>query len=203
MQAHGAAAANALPLEEIHTLADPNASGYEKVEAVETGALKVLFLGEIVKGGAKVVKEGRTSRAEAAPAKGTAAPGADYSSHGGEFEGEGLRMKDQPLEGGPYTGIVPDPKNVTVAGEFKDAAQRKAIFEANRRRNGGVLRSDLSGVELEKGQKSKKGVKPSPREAQIDHAKAAAKGGTNRSSNALVLSREENRAKSDKDFGQQ
>lgn len=64
--------------------------------------------------------------------------------------------------------------------------------------NGGVVKSDLSGVELVQPQKSTKGVTPSPYEWQIDHIKAKNNGGTNSYSNAQVLSRQENRLKWDK-----
>lgn len=69
--------------------------------------------------------------------------------------------------------------------------------EANKSKNGGVVKSDLSGKELTKPLKSTSGVKPGNNEWQIDHIKPRSKGGTNSNSNAQVLSRQENRIKWD------
>ena len=62
--------------------------------------------------------------------------------------------------------------------------------------NGGVVKSDLSGTTLVKPQKSKRGVTPDPAEWQFDHKVPKSCGGTNCSSNLQILSRQENRAKS-------
>lgn len=68
--------------------------------------------------------------------------------------------------------------------------------------NGGVLRSDLDGQELVMPRKSQSGVTPPPNEAQIDHivpkkpADSNIQQGTNSYNNAQVLSREQNRKKS-------
>lgn len=78
------------------------------------------------------------------------------------------------------------------------AAQKRIIYDMNRRRNGGVLRSDLSGILLVAPARSQRGVTPPPNEAQIDHIYPRSRGGTNSYSNAMVLSRAENRAKSNK-----
>lgn len=75
------------------------------------------------------------------------------------------------------------------------AAQKRQIYAANHKKHG-RLTCDLTGQQLMRPQKSRKGVRPSPYEAQIDHSHPFSKGGTNSSSNALVLSRYANRFKS-------
>lgn len=68
--------------------------------------------------------------------------------------------------------------------------------------NGGVLRSDLDGQDLVMPQKSQAGVTSPPNEAQIDHivprnpADSNLEQGTNSYGNAQILSREQNRKKS-------
>jgi hypothetical protein len=95
----------------------------------------------------------------------------------------------------PYADIE-NPRNVGPGKDFTQA-QKQKILEANRAKNEGVLRSDQSGAKLVASQQSKKGVTPPQNAAQVDHIKSKAKGGTNESSNAQVLSREENIKKSD------
>ncbi len=100
----------------------------------------------------------------------------------------------------PYSGI-PDTQ-VTAPGRSFSASQKAKIYQANMQKNGGVLRSDLSGQKLQVPQKSMKGVVPSSREAQIDHIipknpkSQSIFPGTNSYKNAQVLSRRENRLKS-------
>jgi RHS repeat-associated protein len=105
-----------------------------------------------------------------------------------------LRQVDDVLVG-PYRHLK-DPPDVGPGKDFT-SAQKRAIIQANKARNGGVVRSDLSGTELVPPAKSQKGVTPPPNEWQIDHIKPKSDGGTNSYSNAQVLSREENRAKWD------
>ncbi|MGA2279421.1 MAG: RHS repeat-associated core domain-containing protein [Verrucomicrobiota bacterium] len=83
------------------------------------------------------------------------------------------------------------------AGKPFTRAQKRDILNANRERNGGELHSDLSGEPLVPSQKSAKGVTPPPNEAQVDHVIPRSKGGPNTPENAQLLSRKENRAKSD------
>jgi len=92
-------------------------------------------------------------------------------------------------------GDLPDPRNVGPNKEFTPATKKK-ILERNRAENDGVIRSDQSGTEAVPSAKSESGVKPPQNEAQIDHIKPKSKGGTNSPSNAQVLTRTENRRKS-------
>jgi filamentous hemagglutinin len=71
-------------------------------------------------------------------------------------------------------------------------------LELNKAANDGVVKSDASGTVLVKPQKSQRGVTPDPNEWQFDHVKPKNCDGTNCSSNLQILSRQENRAKSDK-----
>ena len=99
------------------------------------------------------------------------------------------------VSGGKY-GYLQDPPNVGMGKEFSPS-QIEAIIKENMKMNGGVVRSDKSGITLVRPQKSQRGVTPSPNEWQIDHIIPRSKGGTNSFANAQVLSRQENRAKWD------
>lgn len=98
------------------------------------------------------------------------------------------------------TGKYSHLKNHKSVGPGKNftTAQKKKILAENKRRNGGVIRSDLSGKICSVSKKSRKGVTPCKNEAQIDHVKPRSKNGTNSYKNAQVLTREENRRKSNK-----
>lgn len=93
----------------------------------------------------------------------------------------------------PYSHLE-DPPNVGAGKDFTQT-QKSQIIEENMNRNNGVVKSDMSGQELVRPQKSQKGVTPPKNEWQIDHITPKDKGGTNSFENAQVLSREENRAK--------
>ena len=97
--------------------------------------------------------------------------------------------------GGKY-GYLQDLPNVGLGKEFS-SSQIEAIIKENMKMNGGIVRSDKSGITLVRPQKSQRGVIPSPDEWQIDHIIPRSKGGTNSFANAQVLSRQENRAKWD------
>ena len=103
----------------------------------------------------------------------------------------------KPLEGGSNYSNLKDSKSVGSGKRFT-LAQKKKIIQQNMERNGGVIKSDMSGEILVPAKKSQKGVTPNPLEVQIDHIEPRSKGGTNSYSNAQVLSRYENIKKSDK-----
>lgn len=91
---------------------------------------------------------------------------------------------------------LPQPRNVGPGRPYAPS-QKRRIRERNIERNRGYLRSDESGAFLEQPQQSRRGVTPSPMEAQIDHIYPRSRGGSNANRNAQVLSREENIRKSD------
>ena len=92
------------------------------------------------------------------------------------------------------------------SGADYDQNRKTDILNENMTRNNGQLRSDKTGKLLEQPQKSMKGVTPPKNEAQIDHIVAKANGGANSFSNAQVIERSANIAKSnqllftDKDY---
>jgi hypothetical protein len=91
---------------------------------------------------------------------------------------------------GKYSN-VPNPKNVKEGGNFT-RAQKRNILNENKQQNGGVFKSDKSGKTLDTPTQSKKGQKANMNQAEVDHIKPKSKGGSNSSSNAQVLSKEEN-----------
>ena len=103
------------------------------------------------------------------------------------------------IEEAPYS-MIPDSSFVGPGKAFT-AGQKARIYQLNLERNGGMLRSDLDGEILVKPQKSTFGVTPASNEAQIDHisarnpATSGAEQGSNSYSNAQVLSRKQNRIK--------
>ena len=101
------------------------------------------------------------------------------------------------VRGGSNYSNLKDSKSVGAGKRFTPA-QKKKIIQQNMERNGGVIKSDMSGEILVPATKSQKGVTPNPLEVQIDHIEPRSKGGTNSYSNAQVLSRYENIKKSDK-----
>jgi RHS repeat-associated protein len=84
------------------------------------------------------------------------------------------------------------------SGSGKDFTlrQKQEALALNRQANGGVVRSDRSGTVLTQPQKSQRGVTPDANEWQFDHVDPKSCGGTNCSSNLQILSRKENRDKS-------
>ncbi len=92
---------------------------------------------------------------------------------------------------------VPNSKSIKEGGRFTKR-QKRQILEENRRQNGGVIKSDHSGKILDPPTQSIKGQKANMNQAEIDHIEPRSKGGKNTSSNAQVLSKEENIKKGDK-----
>ena len=85
-------------------------------------------------------------------------------------------------------------KDSKYVGEGKSLQRlkKRQIIQENMRRNGGKIKSDMSGKELVPATQSKLNVTPDPLEVQIDHIKPRSSGESNSYSNAQVLSREEN-----------
>lgn len=98
-----------------------------------------------------------------------------------------------PTPPGPYSHLE-DPPDVAAGRDFT-LAQKARIIAENKKRNQGVVRSDLSGTIVVQPARSARGVTPSPDEWQIDHILPKDRGGTNSYANAQVLSRAENRKK--------
>ncbi|HKG80759.1 MAG TPA: RHS repeat-associated core domain-containing protein [Pyrinomonadaceae bacterium] len=108
----------------------------------------------------------------------------------------------RPTYPGPYSNL-PDHPSVGPGKEFSPRQKRK-ILDENRRRNGGRLISDSTGLPLDPPTQGRKGVTPSPNEAVVDHinprnpADPNIPRGTNSNKNARVISRGENGVKSNK-----
>ncbi len=99
-------------------------------------------------------------------------------------------------------GHLKDPRGAGPGKRFT-TKQQNEVYKSNMERNGGVLRDDETGKELVRSKKSMGGVKnPPTNEAQVDHIiprrprDSSIAPGTNSYSNARVISRERNRAKS-------
>jgi RHS repeat-associated protein len=91
---------------------------------------------------------------------------------------------------------IENPQNVGPGKEFT-LRQKQEALALNKEVNGGIVKSDQSGASLVQPEKSQRGVTPNPNEWQFDHKISKNCGGTNCSSNIQILSRQENRLKSD------
>ena len=103
---------------------------------------------------------------------------------------------------GPY-GHLDDPPSVGPGKDFT-STQKERIYEENRRRNGGIIRDDVTGEPLERSKRSRRGVPTPSNAAQIDHINPRNPSdpnvprGTNSYKNASVRSAPGNLAKSNK-----
>ncbi len=114
---------------------------------------------------------------------------------GGEAEeGEVVKATEELVQGEKAGGAA----ETVAEGKAFTPAQKRAFREANKAKNGGKLVSDESGQELVAPLKSEKGVTPPENEAQVDHIVPRSKGGQNTHDNHQILSRKENRLKSNK-----
>lgn len=113
--------------------------------------------------------------------------------HGAATAGNGvgnLFTQKGRVSGGSYSDL-PEPANAGPGKDFTPA-QKQRILDENARRNGGTVRSDQSGMQLDPATKAQKGVKSNMNQAEVDHIQAKSKGGSNSNSNAQVLSKKEN-----------
>ncbi|HET6224708.1 MAG TPA: hypothetical protein VFF27_00420, partial [Bacteroidia bacterium] len=101
-----------------------------------------------------------------------------------------VKVAVQEVKVNPYSNLK-DSKTVGVGKDFT-RAQKQAIINTNKANNGGVIKSDQSGKVADAAVQSKKGVPSNMNQAEVDHIVPKAKGGTNSSSNAQVLTKEEN-----------
>ena len=92
---------------------------------------------------------------------------------------------------------VASPKNAGAGKRFTQR-QKREILEANMEATGGVLKSDGDGRLLSFPSKNVKGQKVDMNQAEVDHINPRSAGGSNHTSNAQVLSKEENLKKSNK-----
>ena len=75
---------------------------------------------------------------------------------------------------GDYSNLK-DSKYVGEGKKFTKA-QKRQIIQENMRRNGGKIKSDMSGKELVPATQSKLNVTPDPLKVQIDHIKPRSSG---------------------------
>ncbi len=154
------------------------------VEAVTVGAVVYAETGDVGAAVSSAMLSGVNSYANGAGGKPTASA-----------KDTKAQTEAQVAKTGPYAHLE-DPPTVGP-GKLFTPAQKKNIVGENVAANEGVPKSDLSGTVGVAAQKSVKGVTPPPNEVQVDHIVPRSKGGSNSYSNAQVLTREENRKKSD------
>lgn len=76
-------------------------------------------------------------------------------------------------------------------------AEKKAVWEENAEKHGGVNICENCGIEVTKPEKSQRGVTPPATDGQVDHIEAKSKGGSGDRSNGQILCRPCNREKWD------
>src|SRR5208337_5332865 len=92
----------------------------------------------------------------------------------GTLKMEAPLLPKEPVKG-DYS-MLKDSKTVKESAPFTQT-QKQNILQENMNRNGGVIKSDLSGQQLDKPTKSVKGQKANMNQAEIDHKTAKSKGG--------------------------
>ena len=98
--------------------------------------------------------------------------------------------------GSPNYASIKDSTFIGQGREFTQLQKERILIE-NVNKNGGALKSDLSGIKLVLPEQHTKGYVPPFNEAHVDHIFPRSQGGNNSYSNAQVLSRLENLEKSD------
>ena len=149
--------------------------GYVRGDAEQIGNAGATILGTVSAGGL-----GRMGRTGTAPIK------------MGPNDGPQLPRWNGPVD---YSSVV-DPLNV-MASSRPTPRQASQMKDLNRQANGGLLRSDIDGSLMVDSLKSTRGVTPPRNEVQVDHIKAIINGGTRESSNLQLITRQQNRIKSD------
>jgi RHS repeat-associated protein len=111
-----------------------------------------------------------------------------------EKKSENVNVTNKGWKGPCDYSCIADPKN--LVNTKPTPRQVREMKRLNREHNDGLLRSDMDGTILVDSKKSMRGVTPPSNEAQIDHILSVDKGGTRTSTNLQILSRKQNRDKS-------
>ena|GEM_PF-2139285 len=183
---------------EIRNWYEPtDASDYNLGQNIGDGLSVVGGLGEVAGGMATLGAETAVTVSSGGVAAVVTVPAAGGSValvvHGAATAGNGvgnLLTQKGRVSGGSYSDL-PEPANAGPGKDFTPA-QKQRILDENARRNGGTMRSDQSGMQLDPASKAQKGVKANMNQVEVDHIQAKSKGGSNSNSNAQVLSKKEN-----------
>jgi RHS repeat-associated protein len=180
----GRAAATALG--DVVVNAASSGGDYSAEQAMQDFA--VGFIGDLAGGG---VGELLSKYGSKAVAQGLKRMGFDDKQIESIFTGAGTTW-DGPVE---YSS-VPNSRNTGPGRSFSQSHKGK-LRDANMDANNGYLRSDQDGSFLDMPTQSKKGVPANMNQAEVDHIVPKAGQGSNSSSNAQILSKEQNLLKSD------
>ena len=102
----------------------------------------------------------------------------------------------------PRTSAQPKARPRPMASQGREGKPftkkgKQQVIDENKKANGGRTKCTNCGVGTIPSKKSQKGVRPSPRETQVDHIVPKSKGGRGAPDNGQVLCRKCNRTKSD------